>query len=151
MVNPRENISVLTLRREKELLHKPREVSHGHNESVDLEIESAVPKSDSKSTFTLKSEKALLHKPRELPTKCKYQVMFAIPVKIGTVGVKNTMCDLCTLINIISLSIFQSLNVDLLKEIGVVIQLADRSTVYFDEVLENVLVQVDNLIFPADF
>ncbi|KAL2237817.1 UNVERIFIED_CONTAM: hypothetical protein Sindi_0973400, partial [Sesamum indicum] len=36
-------------------------------------------------------------------------------------------------------------------EIGVVIQLADRSVVYPEGVLEDVLVQVNELVFPADF
>ncbi|CAN6562537.1 unnamed protein product [Malus baccata var. baccata] len=38
-----------------------------------------------------------------------------------------------------------------LKNDGVLIQLADRSNAYPKGVLEDVLVQVDNLIFPADF
>ncbi|CAN6560263.1 unnamed protein product [Malus baccata var. baccata] len=38
-----------------------------------------------------------------------------------------------------------------LKNDGVIIQLADRSNAYPKGVLEDVLVQVDNLIFPADF
>ncbi|CAN6677388.1 unnamed protein product [Malus baccata var. baccata] len=38
-----------------------------------------------------------------------------------------------------------------LKNDGVIIQLADRSNAYPEGVLEDVLVQVDNLIFPADF
>ncbi|XP_043810700.1 uncharacterized protein LOC122723222 [Manihot esculenta] len=38
-----------------------------------------------------------------------------------------------------------------LKDTRVVIQLADRSVVYPKGVLEDVLVQVDELVFPADF
>ncbi|XP_068328189.1 uncharacterized protein [Pyrus communis] len=38
-----------------------------------------------------------------------------------------------------------------LKNDGVIIQLADRSNAYPKGVLENVLVQVNHLIFPADF
>ncbi|CAN6573225.1 unnamed protein product [Malus baccata var. baccata] len=38
-----------------------------------------------------------------------------------------------------------------LKNDGVIIQLADRSNAYPKGVLEDVLVQVDHLIFPADF
>ncbi|XP_043807683.1 uncharacterized protein LOC122722091 [Manihot esculenta] len=61
-------------------------------------------------------------------------------------------CDLGVSINIMMpLLVFQSLNVGPLKETGVVIQLVDRAIVYPDGVLEDVLVQVDNLIFPADF
>ncbi|KAK4400562.1 hypothetical protein Sango_1162300 [Sesamum angolense] len=45
----------------------------------------------------------------------------------------------------------RSLNIDPLKETGVVIQLADRSIVYPEGVLEDILVQVNELIFPTDF
>ncbi|CAN6712617.1 unnamed protein product [Malus baccata var. baccata] len=48
-------------------------------------------------------------------------------------------------------SIFASMNLGELKNDGVIIQLADRSNAYPKGFLEDVLVQVDNLIFPADF
>jgi len=38
-----------------------------------------------------------------------------------------------------------------LEEIGVIIQLADRSNLYPKGVVEDVLVQVNQLIFPVDF
>ncbi|KAK4381558.1 hypothetical protein Sango_2957300 [Sesamum angolense] len=44
-----------------------------------------------------------------------------------------------------------SLHVGPLKETGVVIQLADQSVVYSDGVLEDVLVKVNELVFPTDF
>ncbi|CAN6709849.1 unnamed protein product [Malus baccata var. baccata] len=59
---------------------------------------------------------------RKLPTKCKDPSSFTIPCVIGE-----------------------------LKNDGVIIQLADRSNVYPKGVLEDVLVQVNHLIFPADF
>ena len=43
------------------------------------------------------------------------------------------------------------LNAGALKDTRVVIQLADRYVVYPKGVLEDVLVQVDQLVFPADF
>ena len=43
------------------------------------------------------------------------------------------------------------LTLALLKKTGVVIELADRSNVYPKGVLDDVLVQVDDLIFPVDF
>ncbi|KAL0337600.1 UNVERIFIED_CONTAM: hypothetical protein Scaly_2035100 [Sesamum calycinum] len=54
-------------------------------------------------------------------------------------------------INVMPLTIFESLHVGQLKETGVVIQHADRLIVYPEGVLEDVLVQVKELIFPADF
>ena len=43
------------------------------------------------------------------------------------------------------------LNLGALKKTSLIIQLADRSNVYPDGVLEDVLVQVCKLIFPTDF
>ncbi|CAN6700828.1 unnamed protein product [Malus baccata var. baccata] len=62
---------------------------------------------------------------RKLPPKCKDPGSFTIPCVIAIRGK--------------------------LKNDGVIIQLADRSNAYPKGVLEDVLVQVDHLIFPADF
>ena len=61
------------------------------------------------------------------------------------------MLDLGVSINVMPYSIFSSLNLRPLEEIGVVIQLADRSNIYPRGVVEEVVVQVDELVFPADF
>ncbi|KAK8612674.1 hypothetical protein V6N13_092785 [Hibiscus sabdariffa] len=88
---------------------------------------------------------------RRLPPKLKDQGMFTIPCKIGKVGIKRAMCDLGASINVMPLSVYKTLSADPLKETRVTVQLADRSIVYPEGVLENVLVQVNKLIFPADF
>ncbi|KAL2243926.1 UNVERIFIED_CONTAM: Retrovirus-related Pol polyprotein from transposon 17.6 [Sesamum indicum] len=88
---------------------------------------------------------------RKLPPKCKDPGTFSIPCKIGMIGIKKAMCDLGASINVMPLTIFESLKVGPLKETEVVIQLADRSVVYPEGVLEDVLVQVNELVFPADF
>ena len=54
-------------------------------------------------------------------------------------------------INVMPYSAFASLNLCTLKEIDVVIQLTDRSNVYPRGILEDVLVQVNELVFPVDF
>ncbi|CAN6566310.1 unnamed protein product [Malus baccata var. baccata] len=54
-------------------------------------------------------------------------------------------------INVMPYSVYASMNLGKLKNDGVIIQLADRSNAYPKGVLEDVLVQVDHLIFPADF
>ena len=61
------------------------------------------------------------------------------------------MLDLGASINVMPYSIFSSLNLGPLEETGVVIQLADRSNIYPRGVVENVLVQVDELVFLVDF
>nr|XP_027118586.1 uncharacterized protein LOC113735799 [Coffea arabica] len=40
---------------------------------------------------------------------------------------------------------------DPLKEIGIIIQLADRTNAYLDGLVEDVLVKINDLVFPADF
>ncbi|KAL0434058.1 UNVERIFIED_CONTAM: hypothetical protein Slati_2740100 [Sesamum latifolium] len=72
-------------------------------------------------------------------------------LRIGKIRIENAMCDLGASINVMSLAIYESLNIDPLKETGVVLQLADRSIVCPEGVLEDVLVQVNELIFSADF
>ncbi|XP_024042859.1 uncharacterized protein LOC112099672 [Citrus clementina] len=67
------------------------------------------------------------------------------------VRVEKAMLDLGASINVMPRSIYSSLNVGPLKETGVIIQLADISNAYPDGVLEDVLVQVNELVFPADF
>ena len=61
------------------------------------------------------------------------------------------MLDLGASINVMPYYIFASLNLGPLEETGVIIQLANRSNVYSRGVVEDVLVQVNELIFLDDF
>ena len=88
---------------------------------------------------------------KRLPPKYKDQGMFDIPCKIGNVGIKRAMCDLGASINVMPLSVYNKISNETLKETKVTVQLADRSIIYPEGVLENVLVKVNDLIFPTDF
>ncbi|KAM1074448.1 hypothetical protein ACFX2B_019196 [Malus domestica] len=88
---------------------------------------------------------------RKLPPKCKDPGSFTIPCVIGNTRFESTMLDLGASINVMPYSIYASMNLGVLKNDGVIIQLADRSNAYPKGVLEDVLVQVNHLIFPADF
>ncbi|CAN6586224.1 unnamed protein product [Malus baccata var. baccata] len=88
---------------------------------------------------------------RKLPPKCKDPDSFTIPCVIGNTKFEQCMLDLGASINVMPYSIYASMNLGELKNDGVIIQLADRSNAYPKGVLEDVLVQVGNLIFPADF
>ncbi|CAN6716275.1 unnamed protein product [Malus baccata var. baccata] len=88
---------------------------------------------------------------RKLHPKCKDPGSFTIPCVIGNTKFEHAMLDLGASINVMPYSIYASMNLGELKNDGVIIQLADRSNAYPKGVLEDVLVQVDNLIFPADF
>ncbi|KAG8498114.1 hypothetical protein CXB51_006644 [Gossypium anomalum] len=88
---------------------------------------------------------------KKVPPKYKDQGMFAIPCEIGSIGIKKAMCDLGASINVMPYSIYKLINAGPLKETGVIIQLADRTVVYPEGLLEDVLVKVNELVFPADF
>ncbi|CAN6542355.1 unnamed protein product [Malus baccata var. baccata] len=88
---------------------------------------------------------------RKLPPKCKDPGSFTIPCVIGNTRFESAMLDLGASINVTPYSIYASMNLGELKNDGVIIQLADRSNVYPKGVLEDVLVQVNHLVFPADF
>ncbi|CAN6691801.1 unnamed protein product [Malus baccata var. baccata] len=88
---------------------------------------------------------------RKLPHKCKDPGSFTIPCVIGNTQFEHAMLDLGASINVMPYSIYASMNFGELKNDGVIIQLADRSNAYPKGVLEDVLVQVNHLIFPADF
>ncbi|CAN6718912.1 unnamed protein product [Malus baccata var. baccata] len=88
---------------------------------------------------------------RKLPPKCKDPGSFTIPCVIGNTRFNSAMLDLGASINVMLYSVYASMNLGALKHDGVIIQLADRSNAYPKGVLEDVLVHVDHLVFPADF
>ena len=87
----------------------------------------------------------------KLPPKCNDPGSFTIPCVIGNTRFESAMLDLGASINVMPYSIYASMNLGELKNDGAIIQLADRSNAYPKGVLEDVLVQVNHLIFPADF
>ncbi|KAM1551520.1 hypothetical protein ACFXTH_043775 [Malus domestica] len=88
---------------------------------------------------------------RKLPPKCKDPGSFTISCVIGNTKFEHAMLDLGASINVMPYSIYASMNLGELKNDGVIIQLADRSNAYPKGVMEDVLVQVNDLVFPADF
>ena len=77
--------------------------------------------------------------------------MFTTPCIIENQRIERAMLDLGALINVMPYYVYASLKLDPLKQIRVIIQLADHSNGYPDGVVEDVLVKINNLIFPADF
>ncbi|XP_027121945.1 uncharacterized protein [Coffea arabica] len=88
---------------------------------------------------------------RKLPPKCGDPGMFTIPCKIGGTQIRKAMLDLGASINVMPKTIYTSLNLGPLKGTGIIIQLADRTNAYPEGLVEDVLVQVNELVFPADF
>ncbi|XP_057790928.1 uncharacterized protein LOC131008043 [Salvia miltiorrhiza] len=88
---------------------------------------------------------------RDMPTKYEDPGMFYILCIIGDTRIKQAMLDLGASINVMPLTIYQELKIGSLKPTRVVIQLADMSSVYPEGIVDNVLVKVQDLIFPANF
>lgn len=65
--------------------------------------------------------------------------------------IDKCMLDLGSSINVMPKSIYTSLDLGPLQPTGITVQLADRSVVYPEGVIEDVLVKVKDLVFPADF
>ncbi|XP_075499259.1 uncharacterized protein LOC142537645 [Primulina tabacum] len=88
---------------------------------------------------------------KTIPIKCSDPGMFSIPCTIGNTRLEKAMLDLGASVNVMPDSVYNYLELGPLTETDIVIQLADRSTVYPRGVIEDVLVKVENLVFPADF
>lgn len=87
----------------------------------------------------------------KLRTKCNDPGMFSIPCMIDDTRFDKAMLDLGASINVMPYSTYTSLELGPLKKTGVVIRLADRSNKYSKGLVEDVLMQVNDLIFSADF
>ncbi|XP_049381214.1 uncharacterized protein LOC125845717 [Solanum stenotomum] len=86
-----------------------------------------------------------------LPTKLKDPGSFTVQIKIGKCIEARGLCDLGAIINLMPTSMFVKLGLGRPKSTTIILQLADRSVVRPDGVIEDVLVQVGTLIFPVDF
>ncbi|XP_074298534.1 uncharacterized protein LOC141629429 [Silene latifolia] len=88
---------------------------------------------------------------KRLPQKCSDPGMFTIPCKIGDFQCQHAMLDLGASINVLPHYLYESLKLGPLKPTRTVISLADRSNIYPKGVVEDVLVKVGEMFFPADF
>ncbi|RDY00128.1 hypothetical protein CR513_16726, partial [Mucuna pruriens] len=88
---------------------------------------------------------------KTLPKKCRDPGIFSVPCTIGECTFADAMLDLGASINVMPASIYRALNFGDIEPTGMTIQLANRSIVQPLGVVEDVLVQVNELIFPADF
>ena len=101
-------------------------------------------------TVTLSKEcSAILQK--KLPPKLKDPGSFTILCAIRNAVFERALCDLGASINLMSWLIFKKLKLGEARLTPVTLQLADRSLTHSRGIIEDVLVKVDNFIFPADF
>ena len=87
----------------------------------------------------------------KLPPKLKDPGSFTIPCTIGNSYFEKALCDLGASINLMPLSVFRTLGLGEPKPTSVSLQLADRSIKYPRGVIEDMLLKVKKLYFPADF
>ncbi|CAM8948488.1 unnamed protein product [Rhodiola kirilowii] len=88
---------------------------------------------------------------RTVPPKCGDPGTYTIPCTIGNIRIENCMLDLGASINVLPYSIYSCLWIGPLEPAGLTIQLADRSCKQPEGKIEDVLIQVGELVFPADF
>ncbi|XP_019251428.1 PREDICTED: uncharacterized protein LOC109230377 [Nicotiana attenuata] len=87
----------------------------------------------------------------KLPQKLKDPGSFTIQISIGKHAVGRALRDLGVSINLMPLSVFRQLGLGEPHRTTVILQLVDRSLAHPEGVIEDVLVQVGSIIFPADF
>ena len=88
---------------------------------------------------------------RELPEKMKDPGSFTIPCSIGGVEIQKALYDSGASINLIPLSVAKQLSLGEFIPTTITLQMADRSMVKPEGVLEDVLVTVGKFVFPVDF
>ncbi|XP_042016219.1 uncharacterized protein LOC121764230 [Salvia splendens] len=88
---------------------------------------------------------------RKLPAKLKDPGSFTVDCLIRGYKVENALCDLGASINLMPLSVFKQMNICTLKPISATLQMADRSVVYPEGIVEDLLIKVGEFIFPIDF
>ena len=88
---------------------------------------------------------------RSLLAKMKDLGSFTIPCSIGKYEFKKALCDSRDSINLMTLSVVQRLSLGELTSTIITLQMADRSMVQPEGVLEDVLVKVGKFIFLVDY
>ncbi|XP_073133487.1 uncharacterized protein [Henckelia pumila] len=121
VVNPKENVSAITLRSGREL--------KVHEEEVQTPI---------KNEHEEKSEDEGIKGLYEVFRRCEVNIPLLDAIKQVSTVIQRKIPTKCK-------------DPGPLTETAIVIQMADRSTIHPRGVLEDVLVQVDKLVFPADF
>ncbi|XP_015940092.1 uncharacterized protein LOC107465628 [Arachis duranensis] len=106
--------------------------------------------SKEKETVILTQEcSAVIHK--GLPPKLKDLRSFFLPCTIGNISIDKALCDLGSSINLMPLSMMRRLSIEEVKPTRMSLQLADKSIIIPNGVVENLLVKVGKFIFPANF
>ncbi|XP_073137709.1 uncharacterized protein [Henckelia pumila] len=88
---------------------------------------------------------------KKFPTKSQDPGSFSIPCKIGSLSFEYVLCDLGSSINLMSYSITRKLGVENIEPIAISLKFSDGSIKYPRGIVENVLVKIEQFIYPLDF
>ncbi|XP_073152441.1 uncharacterized protein [Henckelia pumila] len=87
----------------------------------------------------------------KLPPKLQDPGSFSIPCAIGSMSFDKALCDLGASINLMPYSLAKKLGIGVMEPTTMSLKLADRSIKHPKGIVENVLLKVDEFIFPMDF
>ena len=87
----------------------------------------------------------------KLPPKLKNPRSITIPCVISKFSISRALCDLGASVIILPLSLYRKLNIGEPKPTNIFLQLADRSIVYPEGILEDIPVKVGEFYVPCDF
>ncbi|CAN6454687.1 unnamed protein product [Victoria cruziana] len=88
---------------------------------------------------------------RRLPPKLEDPGAPIIPCMLGDIHVERALLDLGASVNVLPGCFYDACQLEGLKPINMTIQMADRSVKRPRGVLEDVLIRIEDLIFPVDF
>ncbi|KAG9453713.1 hypothetical protein H6P81_006617 [Aristolochia fimbriata] len=114
------------------------------------EVLSGKRKIEEKGTVVLNENCSAILK-NELPRKLKDPGSFTIPCEIGSNKFVNALCDLGASVNLMPLSLCRYLKLGEPQETGITLQFADRSTKIPEGVMKDVLVKIQDFVYPCDF
>ncbi|KAK9045938.1 hypothetical protein V6N11_051841 [Hibiscus sabdariffa] len=87
----------------------------------------------------------------DIPPKRNDPGSFIIPFSIGDNYVGKALCDLGSSVNLMPKSVFIKLGMVIARPTIVILQLADRSHVRLEGMVEDLLIKVGKFVFPTDF
>ncbi|XP_070056606.1 uncharacterized protein [Nicotiana tomentosiformis] len=89
----------------------------------------------------------------KLPQKCGDRESFTIPCSLGMINFDKSLCDSGASINLMSLSIYMKLEMEIgeIRFAPISLQLANQTTITPEGIVEDVLVRVDKVVFFVDF
>ncbi|CAL8083941.1 unnamed protein product [Prunus armeniaca] len=116
------------------------------------DIITSIKKLGNNPTVKLSKRSSVILQGQKLPEKKKDPGSFDIPCTIGSIYFDKALCDLGSSINLMPLSIARKMGLgEEIKSTSVSLQMVDRSITLPKGMIEDVIVKVDTLVFPADF